>query len=245
MKKSSILQTLGIIVFFLGVALGLALAAGLNLASLEGFIYFGTAKVADEKMKTLHCPAILSSNETGYATATITNTTESEIQPIYKLRISDEIGLWREVEEYPTIATGETRQLRWEIGPGDVAFGYLILFKVRQTSAYLTPSREDACGTLVVDIPVLTGRQILWSGSLGSLLLMVAGTLLCSRGKKGGFSRHMSLRTAMIVQMLVLLGAIACGLFDLWLPGGLLLVLSVLLVVVTLSFLSNSPGVSG
>jgi len=244
MKRIQLIRILAIGLFLVGVLLGLFMAAGLSLASLEGFVYFGTHHSEQETLKTLRCPTILSGNESGLVTASITNTTDRVIQPIIKVQISDQLDLWHDLEQDASISPNKTQLFKWEIGPQDVAFGYLVLVKMRQSTAYLTPSRQDTCGTLVLNIPFLTGAQMLWTGWLGAFLLMAAGIITWTLGNRPLIGRARFIRQAMLFLTLALLGGIAAGYFDLWLLGVICLVLSVLTLVAMFSLLSSQPRLS-
>lgn len=244
MRKIKLARIVASGLFLAGVLLGLFMSAGLNLASLEGFVYFGTDRTSQEKLKTLRCPTILSSNESSLVTATITNTTDQVILPIFKIQISDQTDLWSTVSQKASIAPGETRQLQWKIDSRNVAFGYLVLVHVSQSTAYLTPSREDTCGTWVLNIPYLNGLQILWIGCLGALLLMAAGIVTWTVGNQPLVGRPRFIRQAMLFLALAVLGGIAAGIFDLWLVGVVCLMLSVLTLIAIFSFFSSLPPLS-
>ena len=85
-KKS--LRVLSIFIFSLGVLLGMALIGGLAWPNLEAVFYFGGVKLADESFKTLQCPHVITSNETGNVTATFTNQHAKSIDPLIRIAVS-------------------------------------------------------------------------------------------------------------------------------------------------------------
>ena len=161
-SNRKVLRIVSIIFFFTGAILGMALFGSIVLANMEAKFYFGGIKIADEDLKTLKCPPIITPLDRSVVTARITNTTAKMIKPVYRMNISNESEIARLVETTPTINPGETKQVEWAVTIGDAIYGNLVLVKVMQYKTLKTPSREGTCGTLAIDIPLLTGKQVLF-----------------------------------------------------------------------------------
>ena len=149
----------------------------------------------------------------------------------------------RKVEMRPVIDPGTTEQVKWTITSNDMVFGNAILVKAFQLPTYKTPSREGTCGTLVVDLPFLSGNQVLGLAALICLLCLGGGTTLWmivqppSRDNPSKFANAMFLFSGIL-----LVGAILSYL-GMWVFGLLALVVSVLLIaVLVMNFVKTSWG---
>lgn len=228
--------------FFLGTILGTMLFGSIVLANMEATFYFGGIKIAEEDLKTLKCPPIITSLDQSTVTATITNSTTKTIKPMYRMNISNKGEISRLVETTPSISPGETKLVEWSVKPEDAIYGNLILVKVMQYKTIKTPSREGTCGTLTLDIPFLTGSQILLTGILSSLALMGAGILLWLRSNKPLIGKSLNLRNAMLLMVAVIGTGIIASCCGFWFLGVILMAICILLCVASINFLSTSDN---
>lgn len=244
MKVNKRIRSLSILMFFLGSLLGIALFGSIVWANMEASFYFGTAKIADETLTALKCPTIMTPVDNSTVIATITNKTEKSIKPLYRMHISNYIDISREVEVRATIAPGETEQVKWTISPDDMVYGHLILAKVVQFSTFKTPSREGSCGTLVLDIPFLTGNQVLMIGVLSCMGFMGLGILLWTKSNKPLRGRSLNMRRAMYWLAAATGTGLILGYNGIWVLGIILLAVCILLVAATLNFLGTPQGIN-
>lgn len=233
------MRFVSIVLFFAGTILGMVLFGSIVLANMEATFYFGGIKIAEEDLKTLKCPTIITPQDRSVVTARLTNTTTKTIKPVYRLNISNEQEISRLVETTPTINPGETMQVEWAVNPGDAIYGNLILVKVMQYKTLKTPSREGTCGTLAIDIPFLTGKQILLSGIVFSLVFMGAGTYLWLRINKPLIGKSLNIRNAMLLMLVVVGTGIYASCCGTWAIGILLMIIAILILVASINFLSK------
>lgn len=238
------LNYLSIGLFFFGTILGIVLIASIVLANLEATFYFGGIKIADEDLKSLKCPVIVTPLDRTSVTASITNNTAKTINPMYRVNISNDSKVSRLIETTPTLSPGETQQVEWEVNHGDAIYGNLILVKVMQYKTLKTPSREGTCGTLALNIPYLTGNQVLYSGALSSLLLIGAGIFLWLKSNKPLIGRSLNLKNAMLLMAVVVGAGIIASCCGVWGLGSLLLVISILLCVASINFLNKAENIN-
>ncbi len=174
---------LGVLLFAIGLLLGMAVSAGLLWADLEASL-FDSALGADEPLKTLKCPAIITSQESGTVTATFTNPTASSVVRLVRAHISAGfITLMREEKDRLALEPGETRKLTWTVTADDAVWGHFILVRVHVLRSYPLPSRTGSCGVLVVNLPGLTGSQIIVLTLVVSASSLAAGVGLVARGR--------------------------------------------------------------
>jgi hypothetical protein len=197
--------------------------------------------MADESFKTLKCPHVITSNEIGNVTATFTNQHAKSIDPLIRVEISESDVMTRKVEMRPIIDPGQTEQVGWTVTSDDRVFGNTILVKAYQFQTYKTPSREGTCGTLVVDLPFLTGSQILGVTALICLLCLVGGIVLWMIGEPPSKDNPSRTSNAMYwLGGIVFVGAIL-SYQGMWVFGLLTFLVAVLLIVVLLmNFVKSS-----
>lgn len=241
-KNNKGLRFLSIALFFMGTILGMVLCGSIVLANMEATFYFGGIKIADEDLKTLKCPTIITPLDRSAVTASITNTTTKTIKPMYRMNISNASEISRLVETTPTINPGETTQVKWAVNPGDAIYGNLILVKVMQYKTLKTPSREGTCGTLALDIPFITGKQILLTGIIASILLMGAGTFLWLVTNKPLIGKSLNIRNAMLFMAAVVGAGIYASYCGVWALGIILMAIAILIFIASISFLSKAKN---
>ncbi|TAK10663.1 MAG: hypothetical protein EPO32_14510 [Anaerolineae bacterium] len=172
MNNNKIVQLLGGLVLVVGLLMGLGFTAVATVGDLESAI-FVSGLPADERLASLRCPLVMNAGETANVTADITN--HSDRARLRTVRAQISIGLsnlTREEEAHFEQPAGETRQLAWEVTPEDAAYGEsLILVQVYSVPNSPLPSLSGSCGIMLVNIPGLTGQQIVG--------VFFALTLLC------------------------------------------------------------------
>lgn len=229
-SQREITRLLGVLVFSAGVLLGLTLSAGAVWGDLEATL-FGVSITADASLKTLKCPVMMTSTESGTVAATFSNPTDRPISPKIQTHISHGyVTLKREIRTRVRLAPGESQQLAWPVASDDAAYGYLILVKVLALGQYPLPSRQASCGILVVNVPSLTGKQIIAFSFATSLSSMVLGTALCVVGSQPLSKQDRAAARAMSCIATTVLAAMLAALLGWWVLGGVLLVIAVLLV---------------
>jgi hypothetical protein len=233
--KKKLLQTLGVIFFSVGVLVGIALFVFMNWAYMEAYFFFGYIAPADQPLTTLRCPVLMTSGETGAVTASLTNDTSRDISPAVQIELSYYGAATLSKTNYP-IGAGETRTIRWPVTKEDVVFGDLIMARVYVYSTYTLPSRSNTCGTVVVDLPGVSGTDlfaILLAASLGCL---AAGWGLWFAGSRPLQENGLiAFRALVFFTSVVILGILA-GCFGWWLLGLICAVACVLLIITVVGY---------
>ncbi|MBI1794736.1 MAG: hypothetical protein HYR70_11170 [Chloroflexi bacterium] len=171
-------RTVSNVIFFFGIFLGLTLAITVIWAALEAQTYFYTGATY-EAFNGLRCPLFLTRSETGTITATFDNPGGQEIQPYYKVETSGLLA--RRFENQFTLAARESKSVQWTVDANDIDLGSFIFVKLNILPDANHWTRQALCGIFVLNVPGLTGEQILISALLVSLLAIVIGfTLLNS-----------------------------------------------------------------
>ena len=87
-KVEKIFQTVGTIIFSIGIALAFGLLAALVWGDLEASL-FSTALDAEKSLRTLSCPVFISKNETSQIKATFKNPLDKDWSRFTRVYISD------------------------------------------------------------------------------------------------------------------------------------------------------------
>lgn len=224
----TVLKILSVLIFAIGVLIGIALTAGTVVASIESDFYFGPGYPSDEGLKTLKCPVVMTSQEVGVISVNLVNTTDKTIEPMIQVEISNPGMFENPREKYP-IESGATRRIQWEVTSENAVFGRLILIRAYQFPTYRTPSRSGTCGILMVDLFGLRGNQILtlvFTTSLVCIGLGLGMWLLLNRPLRG--KPWMASRAMLAVALSVMLGMVV-GYYSIWLLGIIALVVALLM----------------
>jgi hypothetical protein len=166
----------GAILYAIGVLLGMTLIAVTIWTDLEASFFDSTlASRGDEPLKTLRCPVLMTTSETGRIKATFKNPADKPIELRLQAHVTDGfVTLMREVNTSLPLEPGEKGTAEFLLSADDRAYRRLILARVLQFRYYPLPARQAACGVLVLDVPFLTGNQL--------FALAVAVTALCLAG---------------------------------------------------------------
>lgn len=239
-KRRNLLGTLGVLIFALGVVLGLAFYSGAAWGDLEAFL-FHVEGDADASLGSLSCPVVITSTESGTVSATFRNPTERPIKPVVRTHISEGfVTLMRRIDDRPSLEPGEKQRLEWTVTADDAAYGYLILARVFVKYPYPLPARTAACGVLVIDLPGWTGSQVTALVVVGSLLCMVGGVGLWVAGNRPLSGRILDATRAMIALAVVVLLGIIGSFLGWWLLSGLLLMIALLLIGAIITYFLQS-----
>jgi hypothetical protein len=239
--RNKVLRALGLILFFAGSLLGTIAFGGLSWASLESHFYFGYGAKGETSLH-LTCPRLLTyADKAPQITAEIKNTTDFSYDPQFQTDISN-VLLVRTIRGDVPLSPQQTVLFHWGLTDQDVVFGHLILTHVFQYRSAQLLSAEAYCGIVFLGLAGLTGDTVLVLILLGTVLGMGCGMALWifNRRSLEGISRELRMG------MLFLAGVVGLGMivgwFGLWIPGALLLAISIILILVLVTRYVISPG---
>jgi hypothetical protein len=222
-----------------GAVIGLFLILTVTWADMEAASY-GFSHLAESGLGGFNCPAWMTREETSRLSLTLSNTTDGPIRPAVRTMISTPLA-YNESVEYVQLAPGESKNLEWEVGPGNIDLKHFIFAKAVVYAAYPLPSRETTCGIYILDLPG-RGRMIL-PVLLGLSLIGLGWGLYGFRTwghPKGWLAKNN--RSLKFLAALVGLG-LPVSLMSGWLPGVIVLVL--VLFVITIQAGSYSMNEQG
>jgi hypothetical protein len=235
MQEKKILRTLGMILFIAGTLVGTVMFIFMNWAYLEAYSYFGYTAPADKPLTTLRCPLLMTTSDTAQVTIRLTNTTKLDLAPLISTEISSFDVARSEKNNYP-LAAGQTRKLSWAVTSNDMVFGHLVMARVYVFSAYTLPSRAATCGTVLVNLPGLSGSALFLLALAFILVCMTAGWILWLYGSRPFQTQELiAIRAMVFFSIAVLLGLIA-GIAGWWVVGAFCTVACALLTLVVVVY---------
>ena len=238
-----LIRSLGILLFSLGLLLGMALFGAIVWADFEA-VLFNPGLQQEAPLRSLRCPVMITESETGEVTASLFNPLERSTERFLQAHITDGyVTLMREVNRRVSLEPGERQQLAWEVTADDAAYERFILVKVVLRGRYPLPSRQGTCGILVVDVPYLRGEQVFGLGFGAALLCMVGGIVLWLKAGDPLVDRGRRVARAMAALTGSIVVGTTVGLLGWWLPGFIIFLITLLGIGVIIGhFLSQVGG---
>lgn len=223
------LRVLSLIVFAVGVIVGLVFAALIIWANLEASLF--DTDMAGDAALALHCPVVITTRETGIVSASFTNTATWDVNLTVKAHISQgHLSLYREEMTLLKLAPGQSQGLSWVVTPQDRVYGRIIFVKVANNRLAPIQGRAGTCGILVVNIPALTGSVFIILVTALAGLFLVAGNLLWRVANRPALGLSADVLRAMNWLTVAITADLVCGFLRAWLPGVLVFVISLLLI---------------
>jgi len=232
--RKKIMRLLGILLFWVGVLLGVALAAGAVWADIEATFY-GFTKMGDKPLN-LKCPVFVTAAEPGQFASTFKNPNDKQMELMVRTDVSGYGGI-RTARTTITLAPGEKEKVRWPVTSEDVDLGFFILAQVSSYPAYPLPFRESMCGMLFIKTTALTGNQIFVLLVVVSLLSMAAGLVLWQVSHQQLKGQVSSATWAMrILVAIVVIGMFVA--FQGWWALGVIAIALMLLMIVAMMYVA-------
>ncbi len=228
----SIQRFLSSLLFVSGVLFALLLAIVAFWPDQEASL-FDSSLSAQASLDTLHCPLVVTPNEAAAIQVTLANPLERPIQLLARARISDGyVTLMRQETRTLQLSPGETKMASWAITGDDAVYGRFILARVYVFRQNPLPSRQKACGVWFLNVPLVTGTQLVMAVVAASLLGMVVGGAWWLRLEWPLRDRRRDLVLAAGTLALLVLVAAGMSLLGWWVGGLLVILLAVLALVV-------------
>jgi hypothetical protein len=234
-------RMLAMIVYCLGILMTLALGAVAIWGDLEASL-FDVSIRAQRSLRSLNCPVLITSHETGEISASFQNTGQQPVNRAIRAHISEGfVTLFREENLQLPLQPGERQRWTWYVTADDAAYGSLILVRVSTLRQAPLPSESSTCGILVLNIPWVNGRVVVAGWLILGLAATAVGGWLWLRSTPLQTIKRRPAILSMSAVTLVVIALLLVGLAGLWVVGVLLLALLVLLLItIVAQFLSGS-----
>jgi hypothetical protein len=233
MNKPQIYKISAIILFIIGLGMGMFLWTGSVWADIEGYM-FQPATYADQSEYYLRCPNLITTSDFGIISIGIENNSDKEARKI--VRGNKTLGYLIYIAADETIlelAPGESEVIHWYIYPEDAAWDRFVLFRANIISSVGTSLTTASCGVMVINVPFLNSNQFLMLLLIGGMILITLGIYLMYLSSKLTGKNDFYTEKLMIALTGVLIIGLLLSLFGQWLIGGLLLVGMYIFLLVT------------
>ena len=231
MKINKTTSTLGALLYILAVIAAFFLIAISTWGDMEADSY-GFSRRSTASLSGLACPILLTRNETGAISLTVSNPTDQPLHHSARTEISAAFEPEVFVESMD-LSPGESKRLEWTLKPENVVLGNFILANVQVYASYPIPNREKTCGILIMDLPGSGGIIV---ATLAAFSLMGLGWglyLMNGSGLRKNLA-PLTWNAIILLAALIIIGLIL-SVMGSWVPSIGVLVLSVLISVLLLS----------
>jgi len=229
MKKKGIFHWISLILYAIGVLVGVAVSGATLWGDIEASV-FDSSIIGDSKIR-LNCPVIITKDEIGKISATLKNPEDREKSFFVRAHISDGyVSLIREVNQQISVPPGAKTHLEWEVFPEDRAYNRIILFRALVSPSYPIPSQGNSCGVLVMDIPFLTGTQFYVLLLVLGLVCIFEGILIWNKINRPMKDDMRSLTNGMYALAIFVYATVLASFWGFWILGVILFAASLLLI---------------
>jgi hypothetical protein len=231
-------RLIALLIYGIGFLLGLFTAVSMIWPDMEAS-FFGrdltSAQRHVERAMPLYCPVFLTpADGSGIVEAVLVNPSDERGARVpARARISDGyVSLVREVNVMVELAPGERKTLLYDIYESDVAYDRFILVRVYAIRSTPYLGGQASCGVWWLNIPWLTGGQLL------TLLLLLSAAAL-AYGHYGwyragdGLPRAAEFGRFLLAMTVMIVAAVSVGALGQWFIGALILALAVLILAMS------------
>jgi hypothetical protein len=233
------IPALSIMIFSSGVVLSLIFIVISVWGDLEASLF--DASIREEtSIKAYRCPIMITNEEIGIVKASLSNPLDREIERFIQTNISEgHVTLMRQIRTHLPLAPGETRDLEYEVYPEDAAFGRFIFARTHVFRNAPLPSQSSACGILVVNIPFVTGNQLIAFLVAGGVVGLVSGWGLWYTSNRPLKGKKAHTTYSMLLLLILLLFGIVFGFVSQWMLGLAALIGAIFLIVELIAYSSQ------
>jgi len=145
---------------------------------IEATVFNATIK-SEKPLSSLRCPAVITPIDDAFVSARIDNPSDRELEMEVRTYVSDGfVVLMKEITTNFYLKPGESEVICVPISVDDAAYDRFVLVRMHQIRRGSLPYLNASCGVVVVNIPILTGTQLVGLIIGLGLLLSAAGLTL-------------------------------------------------------------------
>ena len=215
--------------FAIGILLAITLSAIAAWADYEAASY-GFPNRAATLLTGLNCPILMTTGESQTVSVKVNNRTDGPLSPSARIEISTSDEPVTTLESLD-LKPGESRLLKWSIGPQNIDLGQFIFVNMLVYAAHPIPDRENTCGVFVLPMRG-NGNLILILVTLISVLSVGSGAYLLQRTNLS-FKQK---RPVLFLAFTILL-TLTVSFLGLWMQAIFLLAITILTIFTMLSSL--------
>lgn len=225
-KHKKLLRIVGIVLYVVGVGLGIAFTAGAAWADQEAARFdWNTFILADGGLRPFSCPVAVTQDEVATVRAKLTNVAKASRDYSIRARVANRTaGDIHEAEQTATLAPGNSESFEWALSPDNAVYGRVILVRLYAPRNFSVPPRTASCGILVLGIPMLTGQALVAVVLAGSVVGMGSGLGLWAATHRLHQEQTQSALGAMALAAGLVVAGLIASLLGAWLVALVVLV---------------------
>lgn len=235
---------LGLGLYAAGIVLSVVLALFLTWADFEAsFFEYQTqlgmlfGRSPEKGFDQFSCPLAITSNEKAEIVVAINNPSERQVKSVLRMTQTEgSVINVKRIEERLEFAPGQTLEFSWPVQASDAAWERFIMVRAFMIPSSPLPSMANYCSILVINLPFLTGHQVLGLlGVLGVALMAAGWRVWTMNASQTVRDAEKNSRLMLAYSGLVLLGLLL-AVFSNWIPAAMALLLNILVTLVTVSY---------
>lgn len=225
------IKTIYLIIYIIGAIAGFTLTVLTNWPDYEAAFFEAEARI-DEPLKTLKCPVMITTKETGTVTISLKNTYDRTVTRTVLTKVSSTLfSVVNDLKDRVTIEPGESQEVSWIVNSENATYRSLIMVRIYVLRNFPFPEQDASCGIFVLDTAAFTGKQILTLLAVIGAVGMGLGAFGWIKISKPLIKKKLNIARALITMILILTFAVLTGYLKMWLLGGMLLLVAVLLTI--------------
>ncbi|NSW52115.1 MAG: hypothetical protein HPY85_06390 [Anaerolineae bacterium] len=236
-RHHKLFAILGVILFSLGILIGMAFLAITTWGNLEA-VGFYPSTTAEGKLNSVRCPVFLTLDETATISARFHNETENTIRPTVSTILSRGfITYTEEFRETIQLEPGDSYVMRWDINHDDAVYKMFVMARVVLLNSYPLEDLQAVCAVYVLNTTFLDGSAILILSLVSYAVLVGGGVVLWKKFSLYGPEANKHATRGILVLMTVVTTGIIANLFRSWILGGLAFTAGLLMIVSSLTLI--------
>ena len=137
--RVKLIQIISLVIYSIGALAGLSLAVVTNWPDFEAAFFEAEARI-DEPLRTLSCPVMITTKETGIVTISLENTYDRTVTRTVLTRISSTLfSVVNDLRDRVTIEPGESEEVSWIVSSENATYRSLIMMRVYVLRNYPFP----------------------------------------------------------------------------------------------------------
>jgi len=233
-------KVIGILIFAMGILIGIALTGSAVFADIEASFY-GFRTITNKSLNSLRCPILVTRVGKNTIKASVTNKTDKIAKPIMRVNFSNP-GLLTPEQIIFELQPGETRKFEWTVSQENVDLKNFIFVNVLVYSFYSNPAQQSTCGMTYLDIPMISGSLLLILLVFFFGLFTIAGYVLWEKNAGPLTNRTIDLSRGLKFLAGLVLTGICFSLWGWWPLGGAVLIITVLMLGAMMILLTPRAG---
>lgn len=241
--KKRLLATVGIVIFLIGMIIGIVFVGITTWGNLEAYWFF-PSRIATSGIRGLSCPIMVTPGETGVITLHVRNPNDFVMRPTILSTISsgyyiDEANF---TKQNLVLDAGDSYIARWEFTEESAVYDRFVMARIESRTPYPTARLQGSCAVYVMNLPGVSSVLIMIVGSAMCAALSLVGLYLWRKYHNERSVANLHATRGMYLLFAIVAVGIASSFLRIWLVSLVSLVAALVLLVSTLTLISYTSS---